>query len=535
MPPGLAKAGPARLSSYLKNMGDATVMMMLLIATFVVCVLFFIVNIYKKVTLRSALLLVMLLGFCTAFIGFVSYSEYVATASYTVNRLFNGISRFIWQMNYLLKLDIYRAMSLVNTGFLVYVCCALCFSLSYLPSRKWSRGLSIAATAVFGVLCVVYNPYFLQWAFRLNQYNPYTINEQLDRTMNFMNNALSIVTKVCMVAAVLLLFVGYFHLSYRDRRVFRFVVIGLVPIHVLCTFLFYWYPQFTRVLLWRYSLSRDYNFAFNNSTYYVLLLVSVVAMALLLYAAFRYQNFRTVGAKDTIEFAFQINTARMGIYVFSHSIKNQFITIKLLSEQMLRNPATDKEKLLGSITGICEESITKLSDVYRNLSSIPLAYEQAELVEYISAIVEEHRKTNPGVAYRFVYQRPVITAIDKDQFSRVLNNLMVNAREACCEAVPQDKAPQIELSLKTNRRDIVLSVQDNGPGIPKRQQRQIFYPFFSTKPTATNWGIGLSYCHEVMESFGGSINVSCPGLEGQGTTFKLYLPYSAEYAKRIET
>jgi len=67
-----------------------------------------------------------------------------------------------------------------------------------------------------------------------------------------------------------------------------------------------------------------------------------------------------------------------------------------------------------------------------------------------------------------------------------------------------------------------VSVQDTGPGIPKRNMKKIFEPFFTTKGPGEGTGLGLSICRRLMESFGGSIEVSSS--TAKGTTFLLKFP-----------
>jgi CheY-like chemotaxis protein len=65
-------------------------------------------------------------------------------------------------------------------------------------------------------------------------------------------------------------------------------------------------------------------------------------------------------------------------------------------------------------------------------------------------------------------------------------------------------------------------VADNGPGIPPEIQARIFEPFFTTKPPGLGTGLGLPLCQGIVESHGGSIDVT--SAPGQGTTFRIELP-----------
>jgi len=120
------------------------------------------------------------------------------------------------------------------------------------------------------------------------------------------------------------------------------------------------------------------------------------------------------------------------------------------------------------------------------------------------------------------------------QIQQILMNLMNNARDA----VTGIDHPSIIVSLSTVHVDddfcarfsgdvleddyVLLSVQDNGIGIPKDKLENIFEPFFTTKDEGKGTGLGLAMVYGAMQSHHGLIHVdSSPGL---GTVFNLYFP-----------
>ncbi|MDP1841852.1 MAG: ATP-binding protein [Sediminibacterium sp.] len=69
---------------------------------------------------------------------------------------------------------------------------------------------------------------------------------------------------------------------------------------------------------------------------------------------------------------------------------------------------------------------------------------------------------------------------------------------------------------------VLVSVKDNGNGIPQHIKDKIFQPFFTTKPTGEGTGLGLSLSYDIVKALGGEIKVV--NSEGEGTTFDVYLP-----------
>ena len=68
----------------------------------------------------------------------------------------------------------------------------------------------------------------------------------------------------------------------------------------------------------------------------------------------------------------------------------------------------------------------------------------------------------------------------------------------------------------------MITVKDNGNGIPQKVLDKIFQPFFTTKPTGQGTGLGLSLSYDIVKVHGGEITVDTK--EGTGTTFQIQLP-----------
>jgi len=82
--------------------------------------------------------------------------------------------------------------------------------------------------------------------------------------------------------------------------------------------------------------------------------------------------------------------------------------------------------------------------------------------------------------------------------------------------------PTVWLSTKRVDNRALISVKDNGPGIPANIRDKIFQPFFTTKPTGQGTGLGLSLSYDIIKAHGGEINVNTN--EGEGSEFIIELP-----------
>lgn len=118
-----------------------------------------------------------------------------------------------------------------------------------------------------------------------------------------------------------------------------------------------------------------------------------------------------------------------------------------------------------------------------------------------------------------------VTAIARD-LSRVFLNVITNA----CQAVDLRRRQEKEegyspkVLLRTEGRDdhVIVSVRDNGTGIPDSVVEKIFDPFFTTKSGTHGTGLGLSISYEIIKEHGGDLHVETK--EGEFTEFKIVVP-----------
>lgn len=118
---------------------------------------------------------------------------------------------------------------------------------------------------------------------------------------------------------------------------------------------------------------------------------------------------------------------------------------------------------------------------------------------------------------------------DGDQIIQVIINLVINAEQAITKA---GKGDLITVSTKSGKSDdsIMISVQDNGPGIPENIRARVFEPYFTTKEVGEGTGIGLAFCHRIVHSHGGQLLLDNSHLDGSRFVVKLPLLAGGETA-----
>jgi len=115
-----------------------------------------------------------------------------------------------------------------------------------------------------------------------------------------------------------------------------------------------------------------------------------------------------------------------------------------------------------------------------------------------------------------VSDKPFSILADRDQLLRCFNNLLKNA----IEATPPNKLGVIEINYLVTSKNVLLTVKDNGEGIPDGLREKIFEPNFTTKSSGT--GLGLAFVKNSIENAGGKVWFET--ITGQGTTFYISLP-----------
>ena len=123
-----------------------------------------------------------------------------------------------------------------------------------------------------------------------------------------------------------------------------------------------------------------------------------------------------------------------------------------------------------------------------------------------------------------------ISIIPQDM-GRVILNLITNAFYAVTEKKKQQEdnlpagqagyEPTVSVSTKKNGDKVLISVKDNGNGIPPKVLDKIFQPFFTTKPTGQGTGLGLSLSYDIVKAHGGELKVQTK--EGEGAEFIIQL------------
>ena len=204
----------------------------------------------------------------------------------------------------------------------------------------------------------------------------------------------------------------------------------------------------------------------------------------------------------------------------AHEIKNPLTPMKLGIQQLQRvandNPDDLAERIDRTAKTLIEqiETLTRIANEFSSFAIMPKADDQKiEVLPIIETTIDLFDK---NISIHNNCSSPIQIVGDKNQISRVFNNLIKNA----LQAIPEDKEGKIEITLTQQDETYLIKVKDNGSGITEEQKDKIFVPNFTTK--TTGMGLGLAMVKNIVEAANGKIWFETE--TGIGTTFFIQFP-----------
>jgi len=215
----------------------------------------------------------------------------------------------------------------------------------------------------------------------------------------------------------------------------------------------------------------------------------------------------------------------------THELKTPISTISLASQMLRDSSVSLSQSTVDHISGVIFDESKRLSNQVEkvlqmavfNEGKLKLKFTQIDLNTLAETVASNFdiRVANENGELKTDLQakNPFIKG-DEVHITNVIFNLLDNA-------VKYSKSnPQIELSTENKNGFVIVQVKDNGIGIPKEHQAQIFERFYRV-PTGNihnvkGFGLGLSYVKRIIDAHNGKIKVD--STLGKGTRFRLYFP-----------
>ncbi|MFN4211329.1 MAG: sensor histidine kinase [Devosia sp.] len=218
--------------------------------------------------------------------------------------------------------------------------------------------------------------------------------------------------------------------------------------------------------------------------------------------------------------------ADLGLAVakINHDLRNTLTSAQLLSDQVATLDDPKVQRLAPRLVTTLDKAIgfaQSVLDYGRETAALPVLAPVSMRALLEDAAFEARLVGHPSIVFADQVSETLVLNVDAAQMGRVFLNLLKNAREAL-EAAPAIVAPQVSVSMSEEGESIILSVADNGPGLPPRARDNLFVAFEGSA-RAGGTGLGLAIAREITEAHGGRLVLAD---QPAGTRFDLILPAS---------
>ncbi|MHB8074126.1 hybrid sensor histidine kinase/response regulator [Desulfosporosinus fructosivorans] len=217
---------------------------------------------------------------------------------------------------------------------------------------------------------------------------------------------------------------------------------------------------------------------------------------------------------------------------------NNFLTV-ILGNLSLVKRCTKEDPKATKYLQYMEEAVRQTANLTRQMLTFaqggqPLtkAVSLYRLIEDDSAFALSGSKTRCEL---FLTEDLPSVEIDRGQMTQVITNILINADQAMLQGgTIKIHAKELAVTGENNTLPlqignyVALTITDEGAGISSQILPKIFDPYFSTKDLGS--GLGLTICYAIVKKHGGHISVQ--SVEGQGTSFTIYLPVSNVQAEK---
>ncbi|MDA5095813.1 ATP-binding protein [Aliiroseovarius sp. KMU-50] len=216
----------------------------------------------------------------------------------------------------------------------------------------------------------------------------------------------------------------------------------------------------------------------------------------------------------------------------AHELNNP-LSVVVGHSLMLREDCADPETLrqVEKISNAAERCARIVKTFLTMARQKPAKMQDLDINEVLQTAVDVAKygdiEDGISVSYQLAQDLPMISA-DPDQITQVFINMILNAEQAMRES---GKGQQITVKTQKapDQSGVMITVEDDGPGIPEKSRGRVFEPFFTTREVGQGTGMGLAICHRIIQSHNGQISIET-GANG-GSLFQILLPLNSPNAQ----
>jgi nitrogen fixation/metabolism regulation signal transduction histidine kinase len=216
--------------------------------------------------------------------------------------------------------------------------------------------------------------------------------------------------------------------------------------------------------------------------------------------------------------------------VLTHEVANSITplaslaetAIDLLPDELVFIDSEDKEDLNEALSTLANRTshLSSFIKSFHQITSLPkpnlIEVNLAHLIEGVLSLFKGQVKAK-NIRLNWLVESSSLVMADGTQLEQAMINIIKNAIEAIAKSEQKEITLRLYQTNQNSREQVLLDIEDSGPGIAKHVIEQVFVPFFTTKNKGS--GIGLSLSRQIMIQHGGDLNYI--DKESAGACFRL--------------
>jgi len=469
--------------------------------------------------------LIVLFSWIIALFGLIVYIN-ALDQYYLVSRYLFVLPDSLWRLIQDIGLNpdtAIRFMTWGTSGFLISMC-DFTFHYTGIISSKNKKWTYLFLILWFLTLIIIYDPkiytYLYQSLFKID--TPYLNFTNFYSIQSFIHLITSIINLILYLWCAYALVRYYFRnrrYAFLDKSL-GLTIWSMLIIFVVYAMVFSWAPAHLKTIsvISQTIRYQRIDLGFFNLLYGLIPYIMLSNLIFAFYIVYNQRRFVVEHENETMKIIRDIDVAKSSSRIFMHSVKNQLVSILGDTEQLSDTVDKDSEayKLSETIKDTVLNTIKHINDLHHVLDNAQVQLVVCDVDQFIESmnLLEFSNEQHP---VQLSLNANSSCLIDENMLKEALLVIVKNG----IESLPNTGG---KLTIETQRLDryAIITIKDTGKGISKLELERIFEPFYSTKPSRYNWGVGLTFSKKIILAHHGKISVESE--LGKGTSFMIFLP-----------
>jgi signal transduction histidine kinase len=452
-----------------------------------------------------------IVGWIVSIIGLILYMSKQNYYFPIVSRVF-PLGKGLW--NWLIRTDIAveTVIRILNLGIVLFVFSIFSLCLVLLHREMRERIQKPAMTIVFLYSCIEYLAFYPSVQKSILYSGKTSVI--IPAVFQWMNIGILLVSVILLLRSL----IAYPKIRFLRNYTFYYSMM-LIPIMGIFILLFSWLPALLlkRTLIQGYYVSVVPDLSENIILFQWLPYLMFLALTSILVAMFRFNAIDAYFKQRDIHINRSITTAGLGVKAFAHGVKNHLLSVRAEAELLQAAYSTTEPAYTTACRMIdsCNTALEAINNAAHRLREISLDLHPVGIDLPVRRAIEDF-----PAAHKIkltIFGDIPRAFIDEPSLTETITNLLENAKEAA-----DAENLRIVVEISSHETWGIITIKDNGPGITAEHLDTLFSPFFTTKSSIGNWGIGLSFCHRIVTAHGGKIEAS--NEPAGGAVFRILLP-----------